>query len=486
MLKYIVRRIFIFIPTLFAISLIAFVISINAPGDPVESLFTGQQGGEESSGTINAEMLRQKDTLRHQLGLDLPVFYFTVTSLSSPDTLYKVFDKNRKASLERLIDTYGNWQEISAWSISVEELRNALREMPPDTGGVTDLAKQEVMALQASYEEVVIDSKLKKLETMTGKSGEVAERVAQSRKAFDAMKANASTWKNWMPAMNFYGYNQYHRWLFGDGNWITGKGAKHTEGVIRGDFGKSYATKDDVTKTIARAIPWSLSFTLVSVFLAYLISIPVGVQAAAKRGSLFDRSSSVVLFMLYSLPPFFMGTLLLLAFANPAMWDIFPASGVGPATGYPEGLSTWDKARIALPYYVLPLICYTYSSLAFLSRTMRVAMLEVVGQDYIRTAKAKGLTYYLVIYKHGLRNALLPIITVFANIFPAAVGGSVILEFVFGIPGMGQEIYQAVQTRDYPMIVAVFTLSGFMTLVGYLVADILYAVVDPRISYSRR
>jgi peptide/nickel transport system permease protein len=505
MLKYIVRRILIFIPTLFAISLIAFVVSINAPGDPVEALFTGQQGGEESAGTINEEMLRQKDTLRHELGLDLPVFYFTISSVATPDTLYKVFDKGRKASLERLIDSYGNWDEISAWYTSLETLRGILKESVPDSVAVSrlgeraetgpDKARQEVMALLVSYEEVVIDAKLKKLDTMLGANSALgphdffapaAAQLKKSREAFLAMKENASTWKNWVPAMNFYGYNQYHRWLFGDGNWLTGKGAEHTEGVIRGDFGKSYATKQAVTKTISRAIPWSLTFTLVSVFLAYLISIPIGVQAAAKRGSIFDRSSSVVLFMLYSLPPFFMGTLLLLAFANPSVWDVFPANGVKPATGYPEGISLWEKFKISLPYFILPLICYTYSSLAFLSRTMRVTMLEVVSQDYIRTAKAKGLSYYLVIYKHGLRNALLPIITVFANIFPAAVGGSVILEFVFGIPGMGQEIYQAVLTRDYPMIVCVFTLSGFMTLVGYLVADILYAVVDPRISYSRR
>jgi peptide/nickel transport system permease protein len=137
------------------------------------------------------------------------------------------------------------------------------------------------------------------------------------------------------------------------------------------------------------------------------------------------------------------------------------------------------------PYLVLPLICYTYSSLAFLSRTMRVAMLEISSLDFMRTAQAKGLSANLIYYKHGLRNALLPIITVFANIFPLAVGGSVILEYLFGIPGMGPEILTAVQTKDYPMIVAVFTLSGFMTLVGYLVADILYAIADPRISYSK-
>jgi peptide/nickel transport system permease protein len=181
-----------------------------------------------------------------------------------------------------------------------------------------------------------------------------------------------------------------------------------------------------------------------------------------------------------------MGTLLLMTFANPDVFNIFPANGIKPAIGYPEGAGMWDKLLISWPYMVLPLVCYTYSSLAFLSRTMRVAVLEVTTQDFIRTARAKGLSYYMVIYKHAFRNALLPIITVFANVFPLAVGGSVILEYLFGIPGMGPEVLTAVQTKDYQMIVAVFTLSGFMTLIGYLVADILYAFADPRISFSKR
>jgi peptide/nickel transport system permease protein len=175
----------------------------------------------------------------------------------------------------------------------------------------------------------------------------------------------------------------------------------------------------------------------------------------------------------------------MVTFANPHVLNILPAHGVMPAKGYPEGISLWEKLKISSPYIVLPLLCYTYSSLAFLSRTMRVSMLEVISLDYMRTANAKGLSRFLVIYKHGLKNALLPIITVFSNIFPAAVGGAVIIEVIFGIPGMGQEAFTAIDNKDYTMIVAIFTLSGFMTLVGYLVADILYAFVDPRISYSK-
>ena len=142
------------------------------------------------------------------------------------------------------------------------------------------------------------------------------------------------------------------------------------------------------------------------------------------------------------------------------------------------------KLKHRMPYLILPIITYTYGSFAFLSRIMRIGMIDVVSQDYIRTARAKGLGEGKVILKHALRNSLLPIITVFAAIFPMAIGGSIILEMIFSIPGMGLEIINAIYNYDYPMIITVFTLSGFLTMVGYLVSDILYAVVDPRISYK--
>jgi peptide/nickel transport system permease protein len=501
MLKYIFRRILIFIPTLFIISLLAFVISVNAPGDPVEALFSGGEGGGSNAGGVNERVEREKAALRHRLGLDLPLFYFTIGSLASPDTLYKVHDQSESASLSRLISRYGNWPEISAWSKSVKQLRiNALQVILPDTS-TTPLAEvqaaaaakntvtEQITSLQITDNPVQLNSKLEQISKATQAKYWPAgfrNQLAETRKCFDAMNNNTTAWKNYIPVINFYGYNQYHRWIFGDGNWLTGSGAVDTEGVIRGDFGISYSSKQSVTRTIKRALPWSVLMTLLSVVLAYIISLPIGVYAASRKDSLFDRTSSVLLFMLYSLPPFFMGTLLLLLFANPEMFNLLPANGVKPVEGYPEEAGFFEKISISLPYLILPLITYTYSSLAFLSRQMRVSMLEIVHQDFIRTARAKGLSERTVIWKHGVRNALLPIITVFSNIFPAAIGGSVLLEVLFGIPGMGREIFDAIRSQDYPMIVCVFTLSGFMTLVGYLVADILYAVVDPRISYSSK
>lgn len=174
-----------------------------------------------------------------------------------------------------------------------------------------------------------------------------------------------------------------------------------------------------------------------------------------------------------------------MTFSNPDILKIFPASGVQPVEGIPKDASFFEMIRIHIPYLILPTICYTYAQLAFLSRITRVSALEIISMDYIRTAQAKGLSENKVLYKHVFRNALLPIITVFSNIFPAAIGGSVILETIFTIPGMGREIIQAIYNQDYPVIVSVFTITGVLTLLGYLIADILYSIADPRIIYNK-
>ncbi len=498
MLKYILRRVLIFIPTLVVITLMGFVISVNAPGDPVERMVVAaQSGGEIGSQTVN--QIEQKKFWRNKLGLDLPVFYFSLNPLSRPDTLYKVFDKNEREALDRFLSRHGNWNEISAYFISVGNFYSTIVGFKPDSNALksNDInalkeaineIKFESLSLKSSYENNVVEAKFSKLKQLLSSYSFLAEFLVPLNHAHEnylLISKNETAWKNYVPKLSFYPNNQYHRWIFGDGNWLTGKDAKFTKGLVRGDFGTSYVTKEPISNVIATKIGWSMFFAMLSVILAYLVSIPVGVRSAATRGSRFDKSASLILFMLYSMPSFWIATILLMTFANPDMLHIFPASGVKPAIGYPESASLFEKIKISLPYIILPAICYTYSSFAFLSRTMRVSMIEIVGQDYIRTARAKGLEDKKVIWKHAFRNSLLPIITVFANIFPAAIGGSVILETIFTIPGMGSESIFAIQNQNYPMIIAVLTITGFLTLVGYLISDILYAVADPRISYSK-
>jgi peptide/nickel transport system permease protein len=497
MLKYIIKRIFIFIPTLIVITLLGFVISVNAPGDPVERMVTAAQSGGEI-GSQSVSQIEQKMFWRKKLGLDLPVFYVAMNSLATPDTLYKIFDKSEKEALGRLVNKYGNWKEIQDFYLELGALHAAnfnrsidtLKYSVKESEKLLELlneSKFECLSLRASYEDKIIRMRFENLEKIYTQSPFFAPLEAALKKAensYAVLKTQATPWKNYIPKLAFYKNNQYHRWVFGDGNWLTGHGTQFSKGLIRGDFGTSYVTKQPISEVISSKIGWSLFFSLGSVLIAYLVSIPLGINAAANKDSRFDKWSTMGLFILYSMPSFWVATILLMTFANPDMLAIFPASGVKPAGGFPDAASFFEKVKITLPYLVLPLICYTYSSFAFLSRTMRVSMLEVISQDYIRTARAKGLSEKTVIWKHALRNSLLPIITVFANIFPYAIGGSVILETIFTIPGMGSESIFAIQNQNYPMIIAVLTITGILTLVGYLISDILYVMADPRITYT--
>lgn len=497
--KYILKRLLFFIPTLIVISLLAFIISINAPGDPLDRMVSARDSGGDAV-IQSPNTLREKARWRKKLGLDLPVFYFSISNIATPDTLYKVYDDVQREGLKQLIHKYGNWNEISKYHLSIEKLLEAQRNMQIDSAnaalyGLNHLidtiteSKFNTIALLSAYDEPVINSKLIKLGNLYDwypVFNQLKPLLEDVQTNYHGIIQNKTPLKNYIPSIHFYKYNQYHRWIFGDGNWLTAKGSTDCKGILHGDFGYSYETKLPVSNVIADHLRWSLLFTLVSILLAYLISLPIGIKAAAKKHSLFDRTSSVILFILYSMPTFWVATLLLMNFANPNAIAIFPASGIQPVTGIPENANLFEILKIRLPYLILPTICYTYAQLAFLSRITRVSMLEIISQDYIRTGYAKGLSQHKVIYKHAFRNALLPIITVFSNVFPAALSGAVIIETVFTIPGMGQQIVQAIFAKDYPVIIDVFTLTGVLTLVGYLFADILYAFADPRISYTSK
>jgi len=491
MLKYLFRRILLFIPTIIIISLLAFVISVSAPGDPVSRMMSSAESGDVFQ-SQSAVQLQQQQFWTQRLGLDLPVFYFSMTPASFPDTLYRIHDRGERSALTSLLYQFGNWKSIEAYHSSLKKVFTDLDQIKLDSASqkkfspneireAINQARLKIPALLSSSQTNLITIRLYEMQTQFSRypffSTELID-LQDVRQKFEEMKMTSQSWKNYFPAIHFYSNNQYHRWLFGDG--------VYSKGLIRGDLGISLVSQMPVNTIIWDHIGWSLLFTLISVILAYIISLPVGIRAAVKHGSSFDRSSSVILFLLHSMPAFWVATLLLLVFANPSVLHWFPASGVTPVSGYPVNASFFEKVKLSLPYLVLPAIAYTYGSLAFLSRLTRSSMLEILHQDYVRTARAKGLTERVVIYKHAFRNALLPIITVFANILPATLGGSVILESIFSIPGMGRETFNAIQNQDYPVIVGVFTLTGVLTLVGYLLADILYAAADPRISFSKK
>jgi peptide/nickel transport system permease protein len=248
------------------------------------------------------------------------------------------------------------------------------------------------------------------------------------------------------------------------------------------NFGASTQDGRPVLDKLTEALKITLVISLLSVLLSYLIAVPLGVFSAVRRDTPADRISTVGLFLLYSLPNFWAAVLLMRLFANPAVLNVLPMEGLTSA-GH-DALSAAGKLADYVKHLVLPVFCLTYPSLASLSRYQRVAMLDVVRQDYIRTARAKGLSERVVVLKHALRNALIPIITLLGLQIPLLIGGSVIVEYIFNIPGMGRLAFTALLNRDYPVIMAIATLTGLLTMIGVLVSDLLYAVADPRISYE--
>ncbi len=485
MIKYIIRRFLIFIPTLLAISLLAFLISIYSPADPVEQLARSAT----SEGNTNSESSateKIKNEIRKKLGLNLPVFYFSITTWADCDTLNKIISKAERENLTALTRKYGNWEEIQTYRSQIKQCLWEINKLETDTKKKEDLNAMRFITLtllEASNEDIIYN----KIQSLFRHANETEQHhlkhsVHALKEAFSSVKKKQKKWRNYLPSIAINGFNnQYHIWLFGD--LFTGKN-RHRDGVLRGDFGNSYSDNQPVIKKIKQTFFYSFVLVVISIVLAYVISIPLGIYSAYKTDTAFDNISSILVFMLFSLPSFFVGTWLLYYFANPDHFMWFPTGGVNDPAVFNQDWSFWKKTVHQSPYFVLPIITYTYSSFAFTSRIMKMSMLEVLGQDYIRTARAKGLSEYKVVTKHALKNAMLPMITMFANIFPAAVGGSVILETIFSIPGLGFEIYHAVISTDVPMIVAVFTITGFLTVIGYLFSDILYALIDPRIKHE--
>ena len=174
--------------------------------------------------------------------------------------------------------------------------------------------------------------------------------------------------------------------------------------------------------------------------------------------------------------------MLIIFFGGGDFFEVFPYAGLH--SNFLDGMTAWERFKDLAWHLVLPVATMTYGSFAYLSRQMRTGMLEIIKQDYIRTARAKGLSEKTVILKHAMRNSLIPIITILAGFLPALIGGSVIIETIFSIPGMGSLGFEAITGRDYPIVMAVFTISAVLTLVGILLSDILYSFVDPRITFS--
>lgn len=460
MWRYFLKRILLIFPTLFGISIITFIIIKLAPGDPTAFKMGNQQSGMASDQNMAKQVIEQT---REIYGLDKPLLLNFV--------IFNVED-NWEAVRQYLAEG----QPLSGRSYDeiVEPIKQADEVAVPflvgllESGDLTPDEVTVVLEILTIKQKLSISSEMsldKQLEYIQNwwyggtDSTDVVRSAARDTYQFTGFQK----------FQKIFTEAQYPRWLVN---------------MMTLDFGTSIKDNRPVWDHIKESVPVSLIFTFTSFILAYLIAIPLGIYSATHQYSTGDKVTTVILFILYSLPNFWVATMAIVFFGGGDFWDVFPVTGLHSLGA--EDMTRWEYIKDLLHHVALPLIIWTYGSFSALSRYMRGSMLEVIRQDYIRTARAKGLSERVVTYKHALRNSLIPIITMLANLLPLAISGSIIIESIFSIPGMGQLSFNAVLFRDYPIIMAVTTISAMLTLFGILLSDLLYAVVDPRITFEEK
>jgi peptide/nickel transport system permease protein len=282
---------------------------------------------------------------------------------------------------------------------------------------------------------------------------------------------------------------QYVIWLVGN-DWMrvdaNGDGILDEPGtrlgILRGDFGFSFRTRQPVLDEIMLRLPNTIYLMGVTILLALIIAIPIGIISAVRQYSIFDITVTTFSFAGQAIPEFWLGLILLLIFyawlKNPFSGEsLFPSGGM-----YTLGIGFSIQDR--LMHLFLPVLTGALGWIAWYSRFLRSSMLDVIHQDYLRTARAKGLTERLVLYRHALRNALIPLVTMFALDVPYIISGAVFVEMIFAWPGMGRLYYQSALQRDYPVLLAILIIGAGFMIVSNLVADLLYGWLDPRIRYE--
>jgi len=251
------------------------------------------------------------------------------------------------------------------------------------------------------------------------------------------------------------------------------------------DFGESFKDNQPVWNKIRERLPVTIKLNLLSILLVYVIAIPLGIYSATRPYSLGDHATTLAAFVLFAVPLVWAATMSIVFLCGGDFLYLFPPGGLNSLDYSPEW-PVWERIVDQTWHLFLPVVLLSYGDFAGLSRYMRSSMLEVLRQDFVQVARAKGLAERVVLLKHSLRNSLIPLVTILASILPGLIGGSIIVETVFSIPGLGQLGYESVLARDYPTAMALLIVSALLTQVGILVSDLLLSVVDPRIAFGRR
>ena len=483
MLNYVIKRLLLMVPTFAAISLVIFVVLNFAPGTPGAQMSTGEAGGQDAS--TAGEQRESYRIFKEQFNLDKPVLFNTRYDLGQPEIeteLKAILNESGDVPPARRIEAQ---EDIENWGrYAVPGLIGVLSDTSA-TPKMRALASQRLTFNAQKqnkniYKKDLTDAERAEIKSIAKANSKVRNWSFKADATPEEMTSVTTTWHRWQESTaedwNYSFGERVEIFLFDT------RFSKYWGNLARLNFGVSHVDKRPVLKKVLSKLKYSITLSFSSVLIIYAISLPLGIWSSIRQNTMADRVVTTVLFMMYSLPSFFVAVFLLNLLTRGTPLQVFPTSG----------FESLDTSQMTLLEYLkdvgwhitLPIFCGSYAALAALSRYARSGLLDVIRSDYVRTARAKGLPESVVILKHAARNGMIPILTLLASLLPTLIGGSVIIEVVFGIPGMGSFLFESINLRDYNAVMAVLLISSALTLVGMLISDLSYALVDPRITFE--
>lgn len=460
---HISKRLALGIPALLFITSIVFLLSKAMPGGSGAFLLENEGGIGLYADDETRESIYQAYLQR--TGQDKPLFYFALSSWAEPDTLNKVFPEKRRSFLKRLCLAYGDWQYVSDYYQALLALRTSV-----DTPYMKEELELAINQVFNAVTETQIRKALHNLSFLLTEhdESELVEGRLWVQERFEEMVQNKKPYRKLIPVVYWNGKdNQYHTWL---------------TGLFRGDMGLSLKGNRAVSTVIGEAIGITLLMSFTALCIGWTLALVLGLLVNLPVFKGIGKVFMTGLYVLDTVPLFLLSFLFLIIFSTAGFQEMLPNFGFGDYAG---ANGVFSRIGVLLNHLSLPIICMALSILPYITAQVDRAVKEEFKQEYVKTAYAKGLTDFRILKKHVLKNAWVPLITLFTNHLPALISGAVVVEVIFAVPGMGRLLVHAVSGRDYPVILGIIIIVATVKILANILADILYAFVDPRIRIGK-
>jgi len=460
MIRYVLARILLMIPTFIVVCLVSFYLYHNSGSDPVHSLLA-LRGVIETEVPLNYE--EEYRATAKELNRDLPLFYVSMVPNYFPKNLNYIVNPREKELARNLLILSKDWAKTK---IYIEQLKNLQLDLIQRNGA--DELYSLIQRYYSAQDKVEIDKLNNVIEHyyQTNEEEESKMYVNFLSSQSDLLNTDFSFF---YPVLHFHGSrNQFHKWF---------------SSILRADFGRAMVDGRPVLAKIKKALMWSVSLALLSIFFSTIFSLPLGFYTALYSESKLNTLSSLFLYFVFSIPIFWLATLMIVFFTTDDFgnWtNIFPSVGLIKI----ESSGVLQTILSNLKLLILPTFCLIFSYTAYLYRQVRLSILEQRNKDYFLAAVSKGMSIKSALFKHAFPNALFPISTILIGAIPAAMSGSLVIEIIFNIPGMGRLLFNAIFNDDWNTISAIIIFVSMITMIFYLIGDIVYAKLNPKISYS--